>query len=85
VDELRPKLGNFLAFQSTPLRTVVAEVSSHYGLPARVQDEALADRTVTASFQDATYAEVMSVVCRITASVCTITDSTAVVVGAEVR
>ena len=85
VEELRPNLGNFLAFQSTPLRTVVDEVSSHFGLPTRVQDEELADRTVTASFQDASYAEVMSVVCRITASVCTITDSTAVVIGTEVR
>lgn len=84
-EDLRPKLGNFLAFRSTPLKTVLEEVSSHFELPAEVLDAELGNRTVTASFNDATFGEVMSVVCRITASRCTITDSTAVVVEAGVQ
>jgi transmembrane sensor len=84
-EELRPQLGNFLAFRSTPLSAVLEEVSDHYGLPARVEDQELGGRTVTASFQDASFVEVMSVVCRITASRCAVTDSTASVVGSDVR
>jgi transmembrane sensor len=84
-EDLRPKLGNFLAFRSTPLTTVLQEVSGHFELSAEVLDAELGTRTVTASFNDATFGEVMSVVCRITASRCTITDSTAVVVGAGVQ
>jgi hypothetical protein len=36
-------------------------------------------RTVTASFQDASFQQLMSVVCRITAARCSIADSVVVV------
>lgn len=85
VEELRPDLGNFLAFRSTPLSRVVREVSAHFGIPTEVLDQESGSRTVTASFQDASFVEVMSVVCRITASSCSITDSTAAVVGSAPR
>lgn len=85
VEELRPDLGNFLAFRSTPLRRVVQEVGAHFGVPAEVRDQEVGNRTVTASFQDASFIEVMSVVCRITASRCTISDSTASVLGTAAR
>ena len=61
------------------------EVAGHFGLSAQVLDVEQGERTVTASFNDASFSEVMSVVCRVTASRCTITDSTAVVVGTGVR
>jgi transmembrane sensor len=82
-DELRSNLGNFLAFRSTPLSTVVEEVSAHFGRPTAIEDESLARQTVTASFQDATYPEVVSVICRITASRCTV-DGTGATIGAAV-
>jgi hypothetical protein len=50
-----------------------------------LESEEVAERTVTASFQDASFPELMSVVCRITAARCSIADSVAVVSDGRVR
>jgi ferric-dicitrate binding protein FerR (iron transport regulator) len=85
VAELRPNLGAFLAFRSTPLWMVADEVEDYYGVKVELESEEVAERTVTASFQDASFPELMSVVCRITAARCSIADSVAVVSDGRVR
>jgi transmembrane sensor len=77
--ELRSGPGNFLAFRSTPLSRVAEEIGSHFGVPVEIRDPELARRTVTASFQDSSLSEVMSVICRVTVSPCTVTDAGATV------
>jgi ferric-dicitrate binding protein FerR (iron transport regulator) len=79
VEELRPNLGAFLAFRSTPLWMVADEVEDFYGVKVEVESGEVGGRTVTASFQDASFQELMSVVCRITAARCSIADSVVVV------
>jgi transmembrane sensor len=80
-DELRPNLGNFVAFRSTPLWSVAEELELHFGVRVEIRDPDVGGRTVTAAFQDDAFSEVVSDICRITASVCTITDSLAVIAG----
>jgi methionyl-tRNA formyltransferase len=80
-DELRPNLGNFVAFRSTPLWSVAEELELHFGVRVDIRDPDVGGRTVTAAFQDDAFSEVVSDICRITASVCTITDSLAVIAG----
>jgi ferric-dicitrate binding protein FerR (iron transport regulator) len=77
--ELEPNLGSFLAFRTTPLWMVAEEVEDFYGVQVELESGEVGGRTVTASFQDASFQELMSVVCRITATRCTMTDSIAVV------
>jgi ferric-dicitrate binding protein FerR (iron transport regulator) len=79
VEELRPHLGAFLAFRSTPLWMVADEVEDFYGVKVEVESGEVGGRTVTASFQDASFQQLMSVVCRITAARCSIADSVVVV------
>ena len=71
--------GAFLAFRSTPLWMVADEVADFYGVKVEVESGEVGGRTVTASFQDASFQELMSVVCRITAARCSIADSVVVV------
>jgi transmembrane sensor len=78
-EELHSDLGNFLAFRSTAMTRVVEEISRHFGLPAEIRDVDVGEQTITASFQDASFTEVVSVICRITASRCTVTSSGAMI------
>lgn len=83
--ELEPNLGAFLAFRSTPLWMLAEEVEDYYGVEVELESGEVGGRTVTASFQDASFQELMSVVCRITATRCSMTDSVAVVGVARSR
>jgi transmembrane sensor len=66
-------VGNFLAFQDTPLREVAAEIERRFGTRIRIPDPALGDRTITAWFADRTVAEVLRIVCAAALAEC-VTD-----------
>jgi transmembrane sensor len=58
-------LGKFIAFQATPLREAAREIERLYGVRVVVDDAALADATITATFTDRPVADVVSVVCAV--------------------
>jgi len=64
--------GDFLAFQSTPLRDAAREIERAYGVRVEIPDRALAQRVITAWFRDRSLSEVMDVVCLAVAARCTI-------------
>jgi transmembrane sensor len=63
-------LGNFLAFQSTPLRDAVREIERAFDVRVILGDSALAGATLTVSFTDRPAADVMGVVCAVLAAEC---------------
>jgi len=64
--------GNFLAFESTPLRDAAHEIERVYGVRVEIPNEELARRVITAWFRDKSVAEVVDVVCLAVAARCTI-------------
>jgi ferric-dicitrate binding protein FerR (iron transport regulator) len=64
--------GGLLIFQSTPLSLVMAEVSNQFGVVVNVRDSVLAERSVTAWFEDETLEEVVFTVCQVVGASCTI-------------
>lgn len=68
-------MGDFIAFESTPLRMVAEELERRYGMTIRVTDERLAARRVTIWSSDRDAREVMEVVCRAVQAYCTERDS----------
>lgn len=68
-------MGRFLAFQSTPLPQVAAEIERVYGIRVIVSDTALLGETVSASFTDEPFHEVVGVVCAVIGGRCAISDS----------
>jgi ferric-dicitrate binding protein FerR (iron transport regulator) len=80
--DLRPLLGwlgDFLAFQSTPLHEVAREIEAMYGVRVRLPDSALGARTVTAVFSGEPVEQVLTVVCRIVDAHCLFQDSVATI------
>jgi transmembrane sensor len=77
-EELR-WMGRFLAFQSTPLPSVAAEIERVYGVRITVADSALAQETVSAAFTDESFHQVVSVVCTVVGARCTISNSSATI------
>lgn len=78
IDNVLPLLdwvGNFIAFQSTPLSEVGHELERRYGARVHIHEEALADRTVTAWFTDESLEEVVAIICRVVDAQCSIHDS----------
>lgn len=75
-------VGDFLAFQDTPLRDVAREIEAQYGTRFRFTDPSLADRVVTAWFVDRTLEEVVQVVCLVATATCTIRDGEVVMAPA---
>lgn len=67
--------GGLLIFQSTPLTEVFAEVSSQFGIAVNVRDSVLANRSVTAWFEDETLEEVVGTVCQVVGATCVIGDA----------
>lgn len=57
-------LGTVFIFQSTPLEAVAAELEERFGRRVRVDDPALATRTVTAVFADRSLEEILPALCR---------------------
>ena len=68
-------MGRFLAFQSTPLPRVAAEIERVYGVRVVLADSSLASETVSAAFTDEPFRQVAGVVCAVIGQRCTITDS----------
>jgi transmembrane sensor len=56
-------MGNFIAFQDTPLRTVVREIEQRYGVRVELAQPEIGDRTVTALFAGRSYEEITEVIC----------------------
>jgi transmembrane sensor len=54
-------VGNFLAFQETPLKDAAVEIGSRYGVEIAIADSTLAERAVTAWFADRTLNEVLRI------------------------
>lgn len=78
-------MGNFFAFQSTPLGEVVDEMSGHFRRPIRVEERTLERETVTATFTDQGFEEVVQTLCRILGTACSVTAEGAVIGrGAEI-
>lgn len=73
-------VGNFLAFQATPLAQAALEIEREYGVRVVITDDELARRTVTGWFSDKTLEEVLRIVCAIAAAQCT-TDGNVVTVA----
>lgn len=71
-------LGNFLAFQSTPLGEAAREVERLYGVTVEIDDPALARRTVTSHFADWSLPDLIDALCLIVHASCSIS-------GDEVR
>ena len=63
-------LGNFLTFQTTPLRDAVREIERAYGVRVVLGDSALAGATITATFTDRPVADVVDVVCVVLGATC---------------
>jgi transmembrane sensor len=68
-------MGRFLAFQSTPLPRVAAEIERMYGVRVLVEDPDLYSETVSASFTDEPFRQVVGVVCDVIGGRCVVTDS----------
>lgn len=63
-------VGNFLAFQATPLAQAAREIEREYGVRVEISDSVLAGRTVTGWFADRTLDEVLRIVCAVVAAQC---------------
>jgi transmembrane sensor len=68
-------IGDFVAFEATPLREVVRELERRYGLRIQVQDSALAEQTVTSWSMNRSPQEILTAVCLALNAFCTINDT----------
>jgi transmembrane sensor len=68
-------VGDFLAFQDTPLADVIDEISRKYDVRIELSEPSLARRTVTAWFGGYTLEQVMEVVCMVANAECVVGDS----------
>jgi transmembrane sensor len=71
-------LGNFFAFQSTPLRDVVAEILRRRGSDVAIviADSSLQDRAVTGAFDEADYRVTLRIICAAVVAECEIREGT---------
>jgi len=56
-------VGDFLAFQDTPLKDAAAEIERSYGIRVELLDPALPERTITGWFDGWKWQDVMDAVC----------------------
>ena len=63
-------MGDFMAFERTPLKEVAREVHTRLGLEVVITDPELAERTVTGWFADESPEALMQIVCRVAAVTC---------------
>jgi len=66
--------GDFLAFQSTPLRDAAQEIERVYRVRVEISNAQLAQRVITAWFRDKSLDQVVDVVCLAVAARCSIED-----------
>lgn len=67
-------IGRFVAFQSTPLRQVAQELEREYGARVVIADPAIADMTITGTYVDRTFEEVLIIVCGVLGVECSVRD-----------
>lgn len=63
VDELLDWMGTTLMYRNTPVRRAVAEIGRRYGIQILLDDPALAELTITATFTDQAVESVILVIC----------------------
>lgn len=83
VPDLRPMtdwVGNFLVFQSTPLRHAALEIEQKYDVTIEIADSVLAERTLTMWFADRTLDEILTIICTVVDARCFI-DNGIVTIG----
>lgn len=68
-----------LVFQATPLPQAARELERHFGVTTRLTSPLLADRLVSAWFEGESLELVVTTICRVTQSSCTIRGDTVVV------
>ena len=73
--EIARWMRRFLAFQSTPLQSVAVDIERVYGRRVVLADPSLARETVTATFTDESFEEVLRVVCTVVGVRCAVTES----------
>jgi transmembrane sensor len=66
-------VGNFLAFENTPLTQVAQEVSALYAVPVHIMDTALVRETVRGVFVNESLEDVLAVLCRALSADCSVT------------
>jgi transmembrane sensor len=67
--------GNFVAFETTPLRDVARELGQHYSIAITVTDSTLAKKTVTGWFANESLEDVLMLVCRAVRARCAVLES----------
>lgn len=72
-------MGNFLAFNRTPIAQVASEIERRFGTHIEILGERLDDQTVTASFADRGVEDVLRVVCAVLAARCSIAPDKATI------
>lgn len=73
--ELRDQLrwmGDFIAFEDTPLEDAARELSEHFGVPIQILDPDLARETVHGWFSNRDLNHVLEIVCRAVNAHCTV-------------
>lgn len=67
-------VGNFIAFENTPLSRAADELSRRFGVPVLVLDSVVARETVRATFTDESLEEITRVLCRAVSVHCSVQD-----------
>lgn len=67
-------VGDFVAFQETPLREVAAEIESRYGVTVVLSDSVLANRTITTWLTDRSLEEILQVICAVAVAKCSVEE-----------
>jgi len=67
-------VGDFLAFQETPLGEAAREIERHYNVRILISDPSLASRAISAWFTDRPVEEVLRIVCAATLTECSMKD-----------
>jgi len=64
-------VGDFLAFQDTPLKDAAADIERLYDVRIEIEDPALSRQTITAWFSDQPLEQVMTIFCMVAQATCT--------------
>lgn len=72
-------LGQFMAFERTPLSQVAEEVERLYRRPVEIRGDELASRTVTGVYEGRTFEQALEVICLVVGAHCQIGESGAVI------
>lgn len=76
VYEVTAWIGDFLAFESTPMSEVAAELQRRFGLQILIVDPRLEDDLVTGWFKDRSPEDMIASICWVVNARCTLSDGT---------